>query len=119
MWKYDNVEMRKGGNVKMAYKNADLFPGLLFNFGKSIHHSLLPIHHMRKIILSIALLIVSYWLPAQTYAPTWQSLDQRPVPQWYKDAKFGIFIHWGVYSVPGWSTTGDYAEWYQNGLNTG
>ncbi|KAF2887561.1 hypothetical protein ILUMI_18612, partial [Ignelater luminosus] len=35
-----------------------------------------------------------------TYKPTWESLDTRPLPQWYDDAKFGIFIHWGVYSVP-------------------
>jgi len=40
------------------------------------------------------------------------------VPQWYKDAKFGIFIHWGVYSVPGFSKKGEYAEWYQHGLNS-
>lgn len=56
---------------------------------------------------------------AQTYQPTWESLDSRPVPQWYKDAKFGIFIHWGVYSVPAYSTVGNYAEWYQYGLQTG
>jgi alpha-L-fucosidase len=53
-------------------------------------------------------------LQAQTFQPTWESLDQRPVPQWFRDAKFGIFIHWGVYSVPGWSSKGQYAEWYQH-----
>jgi len=58
-------------------------------------------------------------LRAQSWQPAWESLDQRPIPQWYKDAKFGIFIHWGVYSVPGWSSKGQYAEWYQNGLNSG
>lgn len=52
------------------------------------------------------------------YQPSWESLDKRPTPQWWKDAKFGIFIHWGVYSVPGWSTKGNYAEWYQQGLQT-
>src|SRR6201999_1244349 len=56
---------------------------------------------------------------AQPYQPTWGSLDKRPVPQWYQDAKFGIFIHWGVYSVPGFRTKGQYAEWYENGLNSG
>ena len=56
---------------------------------------------------------------AQVYQPTWESLDKRPVPQWYQDAKFGIFIHWGVYSVPGFRSKGEYAEWYQNGLNSG
>ncbi|MEO8148494.1 MAG: alpha-L-fucosidase [Bacteroidia bacterium] len=58
-------------------------------------------------------------LHAQTYQPTWESLDTRPVPQWYKDVKFGIFIHWGVYAVPGWCTKGNYSEWYQYGLNNG
>jgi alpha-L-fucosidase len=57
-------------------------------------------------------------LSAQTYQPNWESLDKRPTPQWFKDSKFGIFIHWGVYSVPGWSTKGSYAEWYQQGLQT-
>ncbi len=55
---------------------------------------------------------------AQIYQPNWESLDNRPVPQWFKDAKFGIFIHWGVYAVPGWSSKGNYAEWYQQGLQT-
>jgi alpha-L-fucosidase len=55
---------------------------------------------------------------AQNYQPNWQSLDQRPTPTWFTDAKFGIFIHWGVYAVPGWSTKGNYAEWYQQGLQT-
>jgi alpha-L-fucosidase len=56
---------------------------------------------------------------AQVYEANWESLDKRPVPQWYRDAKFGIFIHWGVYAVPGFRKKGEYAEWYQNGLNTG
>ena len=36
------------------------------------------------------------------YEPKWESLDKRPCPQWFLDAKFGIFLHWGVYSVPAW-----------------
>ena len=47
-----------------------------------------------------------------TYLPTWESLDSHRTPQWFKDAKFGIFIHWGVYSVPAWAPVGQYAEWY-------
>jgi alpha-L-fucosidase len=54
----------------------------------------------------------------QQYQPSWQSLDKRPVPAWYKDAKFGIFIHWGVYSVPAYSPVGNYAEWYQHALRS-
>jgi len=62
--------------------------------------------------------LINLSVAAQTYQPNWESLDKRPTPQWFKDSKFGIFIHWGVYSVPGWSTKGNYAEWYQQGLQT-
>ena len=63
------------------------------------------------------------------YEPTLASLDTHPLPQWYAGAKLGIFIHWGLYSVPGWAplshpdhdfTNADYikynpyAEWYLN-----
>ncbi len=41
----------------------------------------------------------------QKYEPTWESLDARPIPAWFEDAKFGIFIHWGVYAVPAYSPT--------------
>ena len=74
---------------------------------------------MRQCLFALLAFCMSHQLNAQTFQPTWESLDQRPVPQWFKDAKFGIFIHWGVYSVPGWSSKGQYAEWYQNGLNSG
>ena len=50
------------------------------------------------------------------YEPTWESLEKHPVPSWFKDAKFGIFIHWGVYSVPGWAPKGKYAEWYPRNM---
>eukprot|EP00164_Ancoracysta_twista_P001134 GFYU01001487.1.p1 GENE.GFYU01001487.1~~GFYU01001487.1.p1 ORF type:complete len:497 (-),score=143.01 GFYU01001487.1:99-1511(-) len=52
------------------------------------------------------------------YDPTWESLDKRPCPSWYDEAKFGIFIHWGVYSVPAWAPVGTYAEWYWANLLT-
>ena len=67
---------------------------------------------------AFCLLCLTINLSAQTYQPNWESLDKRPTPQWFKDSKFGIFIHWGVYAVPGWSTKGSYAEWYQQGLQT-
>ncbi|XP_066982311.1 alpha-L-fucosidase-like [Macrobrachium rosenbergii] len=41
------------------------------------------------------------------YTPDWDSLDSRPLPQWYDDAKIGIFVHWGVFSVPSFDT-----EWF-------
>ena len=41
------------------------------------------------------------------FRPDWESLESYKVPEWYMDAKFGIFIHWGVYSVPAFGS-----EWY-------
>ncbi|XP_051844195.1 tissue alpha-L-fucosidase [Antechinus flavipes] len=41
------------------------------------------------------------------YTPDWESLDARPLPSWYDEAKFGVFLHWGVYSVPAWGS-----EWF-------
>jgi alpha-L-fucosidase len=35
------------------------------------------------------------------YRPDWETLGNHEIPQWYRDAKFGIFIGWGVYAVPG------------------
>ncbi|MFJ8487621.1 alpha-L-fucosidase [Streptomyces sp. NPDC094038] len=47
------------------------------------------------------------------YQPTGTSLAGHRAPYWFNDAKFGIFIHWGVYSVPAWAPVGvQYAEWY-------
>ncbi|MGN6482872.1 MAG: alpha-L-fucosidase [Thermomicrobiales bacterium] len=72
---------------------------------------------------------------ATTYAPTWESVSTHPLPAWYDDAKIGIFIHWGLYSVPAWAPRvgniqdlfrqrgpaglmreNPYAEWYLNSL---
>jgi len=52
----------------------------------------------------------------QKYKPTWESIDSRSLPTWYDEAKFGIFIHWGAYSVPAWGPKGKYAEWYWNDM---
>jgi alpha-L-fucosidase len=41
------------------------------------------------------------------YEANWTSLDSRPLPSWYDESKFGIFIVWGVYSVPGFES-----EWF-------
>ncbi|XP_050420462.1 alpha-L-fucosidase [Adelges cooleyi] len=45
------------------------------------------------------------------YEPTWDSLDARPLPTWYDKAKFGVFIHWGVYSVPGFGSEWFWMNW--------
>ncbi|MGI9195908.1 MAG: alpha-L-fucosidase, partial [Candidatus Nanopelagicales bacterium] len=67
------------------------------------------------------------------YEPTWESVSEHPLPDWYDDVKLGIFLHWGLYSVPGWAPqvadiqqllrsegpvgmlrNNPYAEWYRN-----
>ena len=48
------------------------------------------------------------------YDANWNSLSLRPLPGWFDDAKFGIFLHWGLYSVPAYKT-----EWYVHQLNGG
>lgn len=47
--------------------------------------------------------LLSTFLPCiyARYEPNWLSIDSRPLPSWYDDYKIGIFLHWGVYSVPG------------------
>lgn len=56
------------------------------------------------------------------YEATYESIYTHESPNWYNNAKYGIFIHWGPYSVPGWGNSGDkesYAEWYWWDLNQG
>lgn len=53
---------------------------------------------------------------AAEYQATWESLDARETPAWFDEAKFGIFIHWGVYSVPAWGPKGSYSEWYWHSM---
>jgi alpha-L-fucosidase len=74
-----------------------------------------------KILLRIAVIltlatIVAQNLPAQKkYLPEWESLDSHKIPSWYDDAKIGLSMHWGVYSVPAWAPREEgisYAEWY-------
>lgn len=69
------------------------------------------------------------------YEPTWESVSTHTVPSWYDDAKLGVFLHWGLYSVPGWAPqvpdiqqllrekgpeamlrANPYAEWYRSSM---
>lgn len=67
----------------------------------------------------------------QSFEPNWESIRTHKVPAWFHDAKLGIFVHWGLYSVPAWATpvgelgsvdwdtwftNNPYAEWYLNSL---
>ena len=55
----------------------------------------------------------------QAEIASWEELHERPYPQWFIDAKLGIFIHWGVYSVPSYSGKEQYGEWFLRGLQVG
>ncbi len=72
-----------------------------------------------KTNILLILLLATLSLNAQKYEPTWESIDSRPTPEWFRDAKFGIFICYGLYSVPAWSPAGQYSEWYQYWLQQG
>jgi alpha-L-fucosidase len=92
----------------------------------------------RSFVVLVALALIGFFCAAQAtvpyqptgpYQPTIASLDRHPLPQWYAGAKLGIFIHYGLYSVPGWAplshpnhdfsntnyiVNNPYAEWYLN-----
>ena len=72
---------------------------------------------MKRALFILALAFAAIHLSAQVQ-PTWESINQRGYPQWFSDAKLGIFIHWGVYSVPAYASKEGYAEWYYRGLMT-
>lgn len=65
-----------------------------------------PIHSVSVkhiLVVSAVFLVLMLQLPvihSVHYTPDWKSLDSRPLPAWYDDSKIGIFLHWGVFSVP-------------------
>ena len=50
--------------------------------------------------IALAMLLSACAGPAEKFHPDWESLKQYKVPDWFRDAKFGIYFHWGVYSGP-------------------
>ena len=67
---------------------------------------------MKKYLMPTSLIVIMTIIfnpltAQEKYRPTWESLSKYECPDWYRDAKFGIFIHWGVYSVPAFGS-----EWY-------
>jgi alpha-L-fucosidase len=72
---------------------------------------------MKKTALFLFCIFSCLLINAQRYEANWQSLNQRKIPKWFHQDKFGIFIHWGVYAVPAYApvipNSGlSYAEWY-------
>ncbi len=77
---------------------------------------------MKKYNLLLLTVFVFSMAAAQQYDANWTSLNQRKIPAWFHQDKFGIFIHWGVYAVPSYApvipNSGDsYSEWYWYRLN--
>ncbi|XP_043854092.1 LOW QUALITY PROTEIN: tissue alpha-L-fucosidase [Dromiciops gliroides] len=62
----------------------------------------------RWLLLPLLLLTAS---ASPRYTPDWESLDARPLPSWFDEAKFGVFVHWGVYSVPAWGSEWFWWDW--------
>jgi alpha-L-fucosidase len=90
---------------------------------------------IRRVVVGLVFLCLSFpglnGQQASHYEPSLDSLNHHPLPRWYADAKLGIFVHWGLYSVPGWAplvhpehdfysqdyiTHNPYAEWYLNSM---
>lgn len=71
---------------------------------------------MWPVLAAAVLSLGALGLSAAEYTAAWKSLDSRPTPGWFLDAKLGIFIHWGVYSVPAFAYPDSYSEWYWHSL---
>ncbi|WNM36504.1 alpha-L-fucosidase [Streptomyces sp. Li-HN-5-11] len=63
-------------------------------------------------VASDALAVGTALAAPSTYTPDWSSVNQHPpAPEWFQDAKFGIYFHWGVFSVPAYDS-----EWYPRNM---
>lgn len=78
---------------------------------------------MKKFLLiTVSSLLLSTALSAQSskkVEPTWESIKERGYPEWFDKAKLGVFIHWGLYSVPAWTGKEGYAEWVYKAWRNG
>lgn len=73
------------------------------------HERLFKIYIMSRLCWVTLILISAQTIASQHDTMTWDELDSLPLPSWYGDAKFGIFIHWGLFSVPGYLS-----PWFQS-----
>jgi alpha-L-fucosidase len=62
------------------------------------------VQHLKKLLsTAIVLLVIQFGWPqaaAAEYEANWESLSNKQVPEWMQDAKFGVYTHWGIYSIP-------------------
>lgn len=82
-----------------------LSPPKIFSVLVNMKGGQLQWYFLFSVLLTFASDVVSEEF--QRYEPTWNSLDRRPLPSWYDEAKFGIMMHWGLYAVPSFGS-----EWF-------
>ncbi|MEP6594547.1 MAG: alpha-L-fucosidase [Ginsengibacter sp.] len=71
----------------------------------------MDIKRMLAVIIIVCCVNTSVNAQQLRFQPTWESLKNYKIPDWFRDAKFGIFIHWGIYSVPAFES-----EWYPRNM---
>ena len=74
-----------------------------------------------KRLINYQLLVTALLFSVVSFGQTpfqanWESLTKYEIPEWFRDAKFGIFVHWGVYAVPAYGGGGIFGEWYGNDM---
>ena len=103
-WIWDGIHPTSAGHLRMAQLWQQKVDAV----------DLLAIHENSRVTMPMSREQIE-WMPQGPYQANWQSIAEHyRVPEWFKDAKFGIFIHWGVYSVP---ATG--SEWYPKHMYNG
>lgn len=63
------------------------------------------------LLYTLSFLLISFKNDVNAYLSNWKNLDTRPLPKWYDEAKIGIYIHWGVYSVPSFGSEWFWMRW--------
>ena len=69
------------------------------------------------LVFLFSILIGLALVQSRSYTPDWESLESRPLPSWFDEAKIGIFLHWGVFSVPAYGSEWFWYNLEQNGGN--
>lgn len=70
---------------------------------------------LKKIVIFLGILI---GFQGVAQSPEEEAIKEHGYPEWFKEAKLGIFVHWGLYSVPAYGGKESYAEWFLRGLQT-
>src|SRR5262245_53431873 len=113
-------------HVRARWKSCDGLPGRVVFEARIAHQcnrlvgTIRARHLHRRVIASRSDCgdgILDATPPPQPFTATMESLATHDLPRWFDDAKFGIMIHWGIFTVPAWAETVlDPTEWLSNGL---